>query len=212
MFFQHLHNLIFKYGWLFHLHCRFAHTRHARPILSSLVPKLRVASCIQNCSSQNKDYFLQGKSIKKSSRPALCDSMFSNKFDLRKRMFEGMVIDGKCLELALEPQNEKDVKFLRGKMDREFLFVAPFFGKINHERCRENAKLQKVKRCEKVGVLQKCFWGVTFMKLEVFNCQDLLLKHIPSINKWVIIQEPAGFRRNLSHLHHSASASIAKIS
>ena len=27
---------------------------------------------------------------------------------LRKRMFEGMVIDGKCLELALEPQNEKD--------------------------------------------------------------------------------------------------------
>ena len=26
----------------------------------------------------------------------------------RKRMFEGMVIDGKCLELALEAQNEKD--------------------------------------------------------------------------------------------------------
>ena len=41
-------------------------------------------------------------------------------------MFEGMVIDGKCLELALEPQNEKDQKFL-GKMDREFLFVATIF-------------------------------------------------------------------------------------
>lgn len=28
-------------------------------------------------------------------------------------MFEGMVIDGKCLELALEPQNEKDQKIPR---------------------------------------------------------------------------------------------------
>ena len=84
-------------------------------------------------------------------------------------MFEGMVIDGKCLELALEPQNEKDVKFLRGKMDREFLFVAPFFGKVNHERCRENEKLQKVKRCEKVGVLQKCFWGFTLHEIRSFQ-------------------------------------------
>ena len=37
-------------------------------------------------------------------------------------MFEGMVIDGKCLELALEPQNEKDQKFLGN-----FSSLQPFF-------------------------------------------------------------------------------------
>ena len=30
-------------------------------------------------------------------------------------MFEGMVIDGKCLEVALEPQNEKERKPLRSR-------------------------------------------------------------------------------------------------
>ena len=60
-------------------------------------------------------------------------------------MFEGMVIDGKCLELALEPQNEKDVKFLRGKMDREFLFVAPFFG-VEKSTMKDVEKMQSSKR------------------------------------------------------------------
>ncbi len=76
------------------------------------------------------------------------------------------------------------------------------------EKMKNSKRWKDVKKLE---FFKNAFGGLPCMKLEAFNCQDLLLKHIPSINKWVVIQEP-GFRRNLSHLHHSASASIAKIS
>ena len=42
-------------------------------------------------------------------------------------MFEGMVIDGKCLELALEPQNEKDPKIPREDGSRVSLCATIFF-------------------------------------------------------------------------------------
>lgn len=143
----------------------------------------------KNSISQNKDYVLQNF-IRKSSRPTLCDSMFSHEFDIEEAHVWGNGHRWEMPRIGLGASKWKGPKNFLGKINREFLFVAPFLlsGKVYHGRCREKEKAPKGEKMWKGWSSSNAF-GFALHEIRSFQLSRFLLKHIPSLNQWVVIQK-----------------------
>lgn len=110
-------------------------------------------------------------SSQKSSRPALCDSMFSHEFDFEEAHVWGNGHRWEMPRIGLGASKWKGPKNSSGRWIESFSLCNHFFlsGKVNHERCRDNEEAPKggkdVKRLE----FFKCFWGLHYMKVKVFK-------------------------------------------